>query len=88
MASNPNAEALIQIKASCRLRSTLGHAPALRIPNGATAMVSGFMGVRTPKRLPDELVRQRKSELSIIGNENCSPSWNAFGLTAVAWEAL
>ena len=31
------------------------------------------MGVRTPKRLLDELVRQRKSELSIIGNDAAVP---------------
>jgi acetate CoA/acetoacetate CoA-transferase alpha subunit len=36
------------------------------MPNGATVMVGGFMGVGTPKRLLDELVRQRKTELSII----------------------
>jgi acetate CoA/acetoacetate CoA-transferase alpha subunit len=39
------------------------------IPNGATVMVGGFMGVGTPQRLLDELVRQRKSELSIICND-------------------
>lgn len=60
-------------------------------------MVSGFMGVRTPKRLLDELVRQRKSELSIIGNDVAVPGkgvgklfafGNAFELAAVAWETL
>ena len=39
------------------------------IPNGATVMVGGFMGVGTPERLVDELVRQNKSELTVICND-------------------
>jgi acetate CoA/acetoacetate CoA-transferase alpha subunit len=30
------------------------------IPDGATLMVGGFMGVGTPERVVDELVRQEK----------------------------
>lgn len=39
------------------------------IPNGASVMVGGFMGVGAPERLLDELVKQRKSELTIISND-------------------
>jgi len=43
------------------------------IPNGASVMVGGFMGVGTPERLIDELVRQRKSELTIVANDALVP---------------
>jgi acetate CoA/acetoacetate CoA-transferase alpha subunit len=43
------------------------------IPNGASVMVGGFMGVGTPERLLDELVRQQKSGLSIICNDAAIP---------------
>jgi acetate CoA/acetoacetate CoA-transferase alpha subunit len=43
------------------------------IPNGASVMVGGFMGVGTPERLLDELVRQKKSGLSIICNDAAVP---------------
>jgi acetate CoA/acetoacetate CoA-transferase alpha subunit len=43
------------------------------IPNGARLMVGGFMGVGTPERLVDELVRQHKSELSLVCNDTAVP---------------
>jgi acetate CoA/acetoacetate CoA-transferase alpha subunit len=43
------------------------------IPAGASIMVGGFMGVGTPKRLLDEIVRQQKSGLSIISNDAAVP---------------
>src|SRR5579871_7026210 len=43
------------------------------IPNGASVMVGGFMGVGTPERLLDELVRQKKSGLTIIANDAALP---------------
>jgi acetate CoA/acetoacetate CoA-transferase alpha subunit len=44
-----------------------------RIPDGASVMIGGFMGVGTPERLVDELVRQGKRGLTIIANDNAMP---------------
>jgi acetate CoA/acetoacetate CoA-transferase alpha subunit len=43
------------------------------IPHGATVMVGGFMGVGTPERLVDEIVRQRKRDLTVIANDTAKP---------------
>jgi acetate CoA/acetoacetate CoA-transferase alpha subunit len=43
------------------------------IPNGATLMIGGFMGVGTPERVVDELVRQGKRNLTIIANDTAVP---------------
>jgi acetate CoA/acetoacetate CoA-transferase alpha subunit len=43
------------------------------IPAGASIMVGGFMGVGTPERLLDEVVRQRKTGLSLICNDAAVP---------------
>lgn len=43
------------------------------IPAGASIMVGGFMGVGTPGRLLDELVRQKKSGLFLISNDAATP---------------
>jgi acetate CoA/acetoacetate CoA-transferase alpha subunit len=43
------------------------------IPDGASLMVGGFMGVGTPERLMDELVRQGKRNLTVIANDTAVP---------------
>jgi len=44
-----------------------------RIPDGASLMIGGFMGVGTPERLVDELVRQGKRNLTVIANDTAMP---------------
>jgi len=44
-----------------------------RIPDGASLMIGGFMGVGSPERLIDELVRQGKRNLTVIANDNALP---------------
>lgn len=43
------------------------------IPDGASVMVGGFMGVGTPERLMDELARQGKRGLTVIANDTAAP---------------
>jgi acetate CoA/acetoacetate CoA-transferase alpha subunit len=43
------------------------------IPDGASLMIGGFMGVGTPERLMDEIVRQNKRDLTVIANDTAAP---------------
>ena len=43
------------------------------IPDGATLMIGGFMGVGSPERVIDELVRQGKRNLTVIANDTAIP---------------
>ncbi len=43
------------------------------IPDGARLMIGGFMGVGTPERVVDELVKQGKKNLTVIANDNAMP---------------
>ena len=49
------------------------HDAVALIPEGATLMVGGFLGVGSPGRLVDELVRQGKRNLTVIANDTVMP---------------
>src|SRR6478736_6393473 len=55
------------------MQLTTLEAAVARISDGASVMVGGFMGVGTPERLVDELVRQGKRDLTVIGNDTAMP---------------
>jgi len=46
---------------------------AAMIPDGASVMIGGFMGVGTPERLVDALVARRTGGLTVIANDTASP---------------
>ncbi len=52
--------------------TTLEQAVA-KIPDGASVMIGGFMGVGTPESLVDELLRQGKRALTVIANDTALP---------------
>ena len=43
------------------------------MPDGATIMIGGFMGVGTPEKLVDEIVQQKKRDLTLIANDTATP---------------
>ena len=51
---------------------SLADAVAL-IPDGASLMIGGFMGVGTAESVVDELVRQGKRDLTVIANDTAMP---------------
>src|SRR5215831_20562428 len=44
-----------------------------KIPDGASLMIGGFLGVGTPERIVDEIVRQQKRNLTVIANDTATP---------------
>ena len=52
--------------------TTLEDAVAM-IPDGASLMIGGFLGVGTPERVIDELLRQHKRDLTVIANDSALP---------------
>lgn len=56
------------------MKKTIKVADAVaQIPDGASLMIGGFMGVGTPPRLIEELVRQGKRDLVVIANDTARP---------------
>jgi acetate CoA/acetoacetate CoA-transferase alpha subunit len=55
------------------MRTISMHDAVAMIPPGATLMIGGFMGVGTPEPVVDELVRQQKSDLTVIANDTAAP---------------
>lgn len=43
------------------------------IPDGAILMIGGFMASGTPERIIDELVAQKKKDLTVIANDTARP---------------
>jgi len=43
------------------------------IPDGASLMIGGFMAVGTPERVVDEIVRQKKRDLTVVANDTAMP---------------
>ena len=48
-------------------------AVAAMVPDGASLMIGGFMGVGTPERIIDALVARRAEGLTIIANDTAMP---------------
>lgn len=56
------------------IRSSLkAEAAAALIPDGATVLIGGFMGVGTPERLIDALVARGAKNLTIVANDTNRP---------------
>jgi acetate CoA/acetoacetate CoA-transferase alpha subunit len=46
-----------------------------KIPDGASLMIGGFLGVGSPHRLIGELVRQGRKNLTVIANDTARPGF-------------
>ena len=58
------------------MHKAIGLAAAVElIPDGASLMIGGFMGVGSPHRLIGELVRQGRKDLTVIANDSARPGF-------------
>ncbi|MEH6650823.1 MAG: CoA transferase subunit A [Motiliproteus sp.] len=56
------------------MKTAISHTEAIEnIPHGSSLMIGGFMGVGTPEKLIDELIRQKKRISSLIANDSAKP---------------
>jgi acetate CoA/acetoacetate CoA-transferase alpha subunit len=56
------------------MHKAIGLAEAVEmIPDGASVMIGGFMGVGSPHRLIGELLRQGRKDLTVIANDAARP---------------
>jgi len=55
------------------MRTTTAEQAVALIPDGASLMIGGFMGVGVPERVIDELVRQGRRDLTVIANDTAMP---------------
>ena len=56
------------------MHKAIGLAEAVEmIPDGASLMIGGFMGVGSPHRLIAELLRQGRKDLTVIANDAARP---------------
>ena len=59
-------------------------AAAALIPDGASLLIGGFMGVGSPHRLIDALVRRGAKNLTIIANDTAWPGRGSASSSAQA----
>ena len=58
------------------MNKTIGLTAAVEmIPDGASLMIGGFMGIGSPHRLIGELVRQGRKDLTVIANDTARPGF-------------
>ena len=55
------------------MRTMTAEEAVARIPDGASLMIGGFMGVGSPVQVIDEIIRQGRRDLTVIANDTAQP---------------